>query len=183
MEFGVELPRYGRRPDIRRLPPHARRTRWRSLGLLFFVRFLVSLPEDPVAAFSALFEPVRKTTRLLGRSWAGPGMRGGWDSAAGRLVLAVHTAYWVRDALRAEKADCLLLVADGRIAVRTAWQDASEAVSCAHAGVRETPRLRRMRRRVDLRCADGSWLTVRTSQGASADRLRALLSAERASRP
>lgn len=66
------------------------------------------------------------------------GHAGGWDSDAGRLVLAVHTAYWARDATRAEEADCLLLVADGRVAVRAAWQDASEVVSCAHAGVRAT---------------------------------------------
>ncbi len=181
MEFGVGLPRYGRRPGMRRLPSQSRRKRWRSLGSLFLVRFLVSLPEDPIAAFSALFEPVRKALRLLVRLWAGPGMRGGWDSDAGQLVLAVHTAYWVRDVLRAEEADCLLVVADGMVTVRAAWQDASEAVSCTHAGGRDTPRLRRMRRRVDIRCADGSWLTVRASHAASADRLRALLSAQQAS--
>ncbi|WP_326586816.1 hypothetical protein [Streptomyces sp. NBC_01294] len=178
MEFGVELPRYGRRPGVRRLPPRSRRERWRSLGSLFLFRFLVSLPEDPVAAFSALFEPARKAWRLLVRLWAGPGMRGGWDSDAGRLALAVHTAYWSRDALRAEAADCLLVVADGRVAVRTAWQDGAEAVSCAHAGVRVTPRPRRLRRRVDIACADGSWLTVHASQAASADRIRTLLSAQ-----
>ncbi|MFG2986431.1 hypothetical protein ACGFYQ_35155 [Streptomyces sp. NPDC048258] len=161
------------------MPPHSRRKRWGSLGSLFLVRFLLTLPEDPIAAFSALFEPARKALRLLVRLWAGPGMRGGWDSDAGRLVLAVHTAYWVRDALRAEEADCLLVVTDGRVAVRAAWQDASEAVSCAHAGVRDTPRPRRMRRRVDIVCADGSWLTVRASQAASADRIRVLLSAQR----
>ncbi|MFF5973192.1 hypothetical protein ACFY7C_16880 [Streptomyces sp. NPDC012769] len=104
-------------------------------------------------------------------------MRGGWDSDAGRLVLAVHAAYWERDALRAEEAaDCLLLVADGRIAVRTAWQASSEATSCPHAGVRVTPWARSLRRRVDIACADGSWLTVRLPGPAAADRLRDLLS-------
>ncbi|MGW7027098.1 hypothetical protein ACWGFX_07900 [Streptomyces xanthophaeus] len=181
MEFGVELPGYGRRPGVRRLPPRSRRERWGSLGSVFLFRFLISLPEDPISAFSALFEPVRKSFRLLVRLWAGPGMRGGWDSDAGRLVLAVHEAYWVRDALRAEEAECLLVVADGRVAVRAAWQDVSEAVSCGHAGVRDIPLPRRMRRRVDIVCADGSWLTVRASQAASADRIRSLLSAQEAS--
>ncbi|MDV5148656.1 hypothetical protein R1T08_31970 [Streptomyces sp. SBC-4] len=176
MEFGVELPRYGRRPAVRRLPAHPRRTRWRALGSIFLFRFLFSLPEDPFGAFDALFEPVRKVFRLLTRLWAGPGMRGGWDSDAGRLVLAVHTAYWLRDALRTEKADGLLVVADGRVSLRAPWQEASEAVSFPHAGVRDTPWPRRMRRRVDIACADGSWLTVRASQAGSADRIRALLS-------
>lgn len=180
MEFGVGLPRYGRRPGVRRLPSRARRSRWRALGSFFFVRFLLSLPEDPFQALFALFEPARKAWRLLVRLWAGPGMRGGWDSDAGRLVLAVHAAYWARDTLRAEAADCLLVVADGRVAVRAGWQDASDAVSCAHAGVRRTPRPRQMRRRVDIACADGSWLTVRASQATSADRIRALLSAPEA---
>ncbi|MFE4790446.1 hypothetical protein ACFRNK_23440 [Streptomyces sp. NPDC056756] len=177
MEFGVELPYYGRRPGVRRLPPHPRRKRWRSLGSFFLVRVLVALPEAPIEALSALFEPAEKALRLLVRMWAGPGMRGGWDSDAGQLVLAVHTAYWVRDARRAEEADCLLVVADGRVAVRAAWQDAPEAVSCGHAGVRRIPWPRRTRRRLDIVCADGSWLTVRASQAASAGRIRALLSA------
>ncbi|MCX5129309.1 hypothetical protein [Streptomyces sp. NBC_00347] len=181
MEFRVGLPHYGRRPSVRRLPPHPRRKRWGALGSFFLVRFLVSLPEDPLTAFSALFEPVRKVLRLLVRLWAGPGMRGGWDSDAGRLVLAVHKAYWVRDALRAEEADCVLVVADGRIAVRAAWQDMPEAVSCGNAGVRRIPWLRRTRRRLDVVCADGSWLTVCASQAASADRIRALLLAQAAS--
>ncbi|MEU5984327.1 hypothetical protein [Streptomyces sp. NPDC047434] len=180
MEFGVGLPRYGRRPGVRRLPPQPRRRRWHSVGSLFLFRFLLSLPDDPVDAFSELFEPVRKAWRLLVRLWAGPGMRGGWDSDAGRLVLAVHSAYWARDALRAEAADCLLVVADGRVAVRAALQDGAEADSGAHAGVRHTPWPRRMRRRVDIACADGSWLTVRASSPASADRIRALPSADAA---
>ncbi|MGW5847756.1 hypothetical protein ACWFQ8_07275 [Streptomyces sp. NPDC055254] len=181
MEFEVGLPHYGRRPGKRRLPPHARRKRWTSLGSFFLVRFLISLPEDPITAFSALFEPVQKAFRLLMRLWAGPGMRGGWDSDAGRLVLAVHTAYWVKDALRAEEPDCLLVVADGRVAVRAAWQNAPEAVSCGHAGVRRIPWPRRTRRRLDIVCSDGSWLTIRTSQAASADRIRALLSTQETS--
>ncbi|MFZ3494859.1 hypothetical protein ACODT5_16850 [Streptomyces sp. 5.8] len=176
------LPSYARRPGVRRLPAHERRRRWRSLGSSFLVRFVVSLPEDPIAAFSALFDPVQKACRLLVRLWAGPGMRGGWDSEAGRLVLAVHTAYWVRDALRAEEADdCLLVVADGRVAVRAAWQDAPEAVSCRYAGVRRIPWPRRTRRRLDIVCSDGSWLTVRASQAASADRIRELLSPQETS--
>lgn len=178
MEFGVGLPRYGRRPGVRRLPRQPRRRRWGAIRSLFLFRFLLSLPDDPVDAFTALFEPARKVWRLLVRLWAGPGSRGGWDSDAGRLVLAVHSAYWARDALRAEEADCRLVVADGRVAVRAAWQDASEAVSRAHGGVRHTPWPRRMRRRVDIACADGSWLTVRASGPASADRIRALLSAD-----
>ncbi len=176
MEFGVELPRYGRRPAVRRLPNHPRRKRWRSLGDLFLFRFLVSLPEDPIEALGALFEPVRKVSRLLTRLWAGPGMRGGWDSDAGRLVLALHSAYWLRDALRTEEADGLLVVADGRVSLRAPWQEESEAVSFPHAGVRDTPWPRRLRRRVDIACADGSWLTVRASQRVAADRIRALLS-------
>ncbi|MFD3661108.1 hypothetical protein ACFWVF_10995 [Streptomyces sp. NPDC058659] len=178
----MELPRYGRRPAVRRLPAHPRRTRWRSLCSLFLFRFLSSLPENPFEAFGALFEPVRKASRLLTRLWAGPGMRGGWDSDAGRLVLAVHTAYWLRDARRAEDADGLLVVADERVSLRASWQEPSEAVSCPHAGVRAIPWPRRLRRRVDIVCADGSWLTVRASQAGSADRIRALLSA-RASLP
>ncbi|WP_157867918.1 hypothetical protein [Streptomyces prasinus] len=157
------------------MPSQPRQRRRRSLGSLFFVRFLFALPEDPLGAFSALFEPVRKAFRLLLRLLNGPGMRGGWDSDAGRLVLAVHTAYWTRDALRAEEAKCLLMVADGRIAVRAVWQDASQAVSCSHAGVRVTPRPRRLRRRVDIACTDGSWLTVRAFHARSADQIRTLL--------
>ncbi|MFI6418423.1 hypothetical protein ACIBG6_13595 [Streptomyces sp. NPDC050842] len=148
----------------------------------FLLRFLLSLPEDPFEALAALFEPARKASRLLTRLWAGPGMRGGWDSDAGRLVLAVHTAYWLRDALRTEEADGLLVVADGRVSLRAPWQEASEAVSFPHAGVRATPWPRRLRRRVDIACADGSWLTVRASQARSADRIRALL-ADRGSLP
>ncbi|MFD0372600.1 hypothetical protein [Streptomyces sp. NPDC059071] len=177
MEFGVSLPGYGRRPSVRRLAPHRRRSRWKSLGELFLVRFLVSLPEDPVEAFGALFEPFQKAFRLLKRLLAGPAMRGGWDSDAGRLVLAVHAAYWEREALRADQADLLLEVADGGVAVRTDWQESSQAVSRRHAGVRVTPWPRRLRRRVDIAFPDGSWLTVRASQAASADRVRALLSA------
>ncbi|MFI2415068.1 hypothetical protein [Streptomyces sp. NPDC018947] len=157
------------------MPSQPRQRRRQSLGSLFFVRFLLALPEDPLEAFSALFEPVRKALRLLLRLLNGPGMRGGWDSDAGRLVLAVHTAYWTRDALRAEQAQCLLVVADGRIAVRAVWQDASHAVSCPHAGIRVTPWPRRRRRRVDIACTDGSWLTIRTSHTHSADQIRTLL--------
>ncbi|EFE72153.1 predicted protein [Streptomyces viridosporus ATCC 14672] len=175
MEFEVGLPRYGRRPRLRRLPSQPLQRRRQSLRSLFFVRFLLALPEDPLEAFSALFEPVRRALRLLLRLLNGPGMRGGWDSDAGRLVLAVHTAYWARDALRAEEAECLLVVADLRIAVRAVWQDASQAVSCPHAGVRITPRPRRLRRRVDIACTDGSWLTVRASHTRSADQIRAFL--------
>lgn len=54
---------------------------------LFFVRFLLALPGDPLGTSSALFEPVRKVFRLLLRLLNGPGMRGDWDSDAGRLVL------------------------------------------------------------------------------------------------
>jgi hypothetical protein len=175
VEFEVRLPWYGRRPGLRRLSSQPLRKRRQSLGSLFFVRFLLALPEDPLGAFSALFEPVRKAFRLLLRLLNGPSLRGGWDSDAGRLVLAVHTAYWTRDALRTEEAECLLVVADGRIAVRAVWQDASQAVSCPHAGVRITPRPRRLRRRVDIACTDGSWLTVRASRTRSADQIRALL--------
>ncbi|MFD6892435.1 hypothetical protein [Streptomyces sp. NPDC059957] len=88
----------------------------------------------------------------------------------------------MRDALRTEEADDrLLVVADGRVAVRAAWQHAPEAVSCGHAGVRRIPWPRRTRRRLDIVCSDGSWLTVRASQAASADRIRELLSAQETS--
>ncbi|MEV7507108.1 hypothetical protein AB0O57_03995 [Streptomyces sp. NPDC091201] len=93
-------------------------------------------------------------------------MRGGWDGEAGRLVLAVHTAYWVRDALRAEEADCRLVVADGRISVRAPWQDPSGgAVRRAHGRTRDpvaaapaTARRHRLRRRL---LADGPGLRAR----------------------
>ncbi|MGW0118522.1 hypothetical protein [Streptomyces sp. NPDC003327] len=176
-EFRVGLPTYGRRPRVRRLPPLAVRVRWRGLRSFFLLRFLLALPEDPFEALSALLDPARQALRLLLRLLAGPGMRGGWDSDAGRLVLAVHGAYWVRDAVRAEEAACLLVVDDGGVAVRAPWQDAADAVSCPHAGVRVTPWPRRLRRRVDVACADGSWLTVRASGAGAADRLRARLSA------
>ncbi|MFI5544129.1 hypothetical protein ACIA6E_10135 [Streptomyces sp. NPDC051815] len=176
-EFEVGLPRYGRRPRVGRLPAHPRRTRRRALRSFFLFRFLIAFPDDALSALSALADPGRKAARLLTRLLAGPGMRGGWDGEAGRLVLAVHTAYWVRDALRAEEADCRLVVADGRISVRAPWQDPSEARSGAHTGVRATPWPRRLRRRVDIGFADGSWLTVRASGSGSASRLRELLSA------
>ncbi|WP_189220774.1 MULTISPECIES: hypothetical protein [Streptomyces] len=157
------------------MPVQPRGERWQSLRSFFLTRFLLALPEDPVEAFSALFEPVRKAFRLLLRLLNGPGMRGGWDSDAGRLVLAVHTAYWRRDALRTEEADCLLVVADGQIAVRALWQDPSRAVACPHAGLRHTPWPRRLRRCVGIACTDGSWFTVRTTHPHTADQIRTLL--------
>ncbi|WP_282692634.1 hypothetical protein [Streptomyces sp. CC208A] len=175
-EFGVGLPRYGRRPPVRLLPPlGGRGRRWRALRNLFLVRCVLALPEDPVEAFAALLEPVRKVWRLLVRLWAGPGMRGGWQSDAGRLLLAVHGAYWSRDALRTDEPSCYVGVAGGTVTVRATWLPEAEAVARAHAGVRVTPWPRALRRRVDIAFPDGSWLTVRAAGAGAAGRLRARL--------
>ncbi|MFJ5708565.1 hypothetical protein [Streptomyces sp. NPDC093105] len=178
-QFAVGLPRYGRRPPVRLLPRlERRRTRWRALRDFFLFRFLLALPEGPVEAASALVEPAQKVWRLLVRLWAGPGMRGGWESDAGRLLLAVHGAYWTRDALRADEANCYVRVTDdGVVAVRAKWLDVEEEFGRVHAGVRRTPRLRALRRRVDIGFPDGSWLTVRTLTPGAAELLRELLDA------
>ncbi|MFJ6410284.1 hypothetical protein ACIQK9_32655 [Streptomyces hydrogenans] len=175
-EFGVGLPRYGRRPPVRRLPAlEGRRRRRRALRDLFLFRFLLALPEDPLEALAALVEPVRKAWRLSVRLWAGPGMRGGWESDAGRLLLAVHGAYWTRDAVRTDEPACYVGVAGGTLTVRATWVPEAEAVARAHAGVRRTPWPRALRRRVDVGFPDGSWLTVRAAGPGAAERLRALL--------
>ncbi|MEU6977384.1 hypothetical protein [Streptomyces sp. NPDC046371] len=171
--FDVETAPYGRRAPVRRLPTHPRRSRLRSLRDVFLVRFLLALPEDPLEALGALLEPVRKAFRLLARIVVGPGVRGGWDSEAGRLLIAVHEPYWTRDALRAEEADFRLVPdADGGLTVRAPWQSDGEAVRFAHAGVRATPYPRRRRRRVDIAFPDGSWMAVRTMTPYTATRLR-----------
>ncbi|MFB7940425.1 hypothetical protein [Streptomyces sp. NPDC056049] len=175
-DFAVGLPEYARRPPVRRLPPlGGRRRRWRALGDLFLFRFLFALPESPLEALGALVEPLRKAWLFLVRLWAGPGMRGGWGSDAGRLVLAVHAAYWTRDALRTDEADCRVGVAGGSVTVRAEWVPEGEAAGAAHTGVRATPWPRATRRRVDIGFPDGSWLTVRARRPEAADRLRALL--------
>ncbi|MFD4375129.1 hypothetical protein ACFXKE_24055 [Streptomyces sp. NPDC059202] len=175
-EFEVGLPTYGRRPRVRRLPPlGGRRRRWRALRNFFLFRFLVALPEDPLDALGALTEPGRKLWRLLVRLAAGPGMRGGWDSDAGRLLLAVHAAYWTRHALRTEEPECYVGVAGGIVSVRAEWAPEEEAVAGAHAGVRRTPWPRALRRRVDIGFPDGSWLTVWAEGPGAAERLRGLL--------
>lgn len=175
-EFEVSLPWYGRKPPIRRLPPlDRRRRRWRALRDFFLLRFLFALPEDPLEALGALLEPLRKAWRVVVRLWAGPGMRGGWESDAGRLVVAVHGAYWTRDALRTDEADYRLRVAGSTVTARAGWVPEDEAASTAHAGVRATPWPRALRKRVDVGFPDGSWLTVRMTGSGAADRLRALL--------
>ncbi|GAA3085495.1 hypothetical protein GCM10017562_64310 [Streptomyces roseofulvus] len=178
-QFAVGLPRYGRRPPVRLLPPLERRTRWRALRDSFLVRFVVALPDGPVEAAWALLEPARKAWWLLVRLWAGPGMRGGWESDAGRLLLAVHGAYWTREGVRADEANCYVRVTDeGVVAVRAKWVDVGEEFGRVHAGVRGTPRLRALRRRVDIGFPDGSWLTVRTLTPGAAELLREVLEAE-----
>ena len=177
-DFWVELAPYGRRPSVRRLKRNSvrgGRSRWKAVASVFLARFVLALPDEPLEAFGALFEPLEKLLRLVRRVVAGPGMRGGWDSDAGRLALAGHVAYWERDAMRTDEVDLVLVVTSGTVTVRTHWQAEDQAVSRRHAGVRATPWFRRRRRRVDLVFPDGSWLTLRASQRTSADRLRALL--------
>ncbi|MFF9839577.1 hypothetical protein [Streptomyces sp. NPDC013740] len=173
MEFHVETAPYGRRPPVRRLSRHPRRMRLRSLGGLFLFRFLFGLGEDPVEALGALFEPLQKAFRLLARIVAGPGVRGGWGSQAGRFLLAAHEPHWVRDAIRADDVDVrLVLVGGGGLTLRAPWQTEEQGVRFDHAGVRATPRLRRRRRQVDIAFPDGSWVTVRTLTPHTAGRLR-----------
>lgn len=181
MEFQVETAPYGRRPPVRRLSRHRRRTRLEALGGFFLFRFFSALPEDPVEALAALFEPLRKAFRLLARIVVGPGVRGGWGSEAGCFLLAAHEPYWVRDALRWEEVEILLaLDADGGLSLRTPWQEDEDCVRFTPTGARTTPRPRRRRRRVDIAFGDGSWVAVRTLTPHTATRLREGLDAGQA---
>ncbi|MFD9408799.1 hypothetical protein ACFWBN_17515 [Streptomyces sp. NPDC059989] len=177
-EIPGRLSPYVRRPARAILPgsPAPERLLHR-IGGFFLFRFLTALPDDLADAVSALADPFERAARLVGRLLHGPALRGGWDSEAGRLALALHGLHWTHWHTETRGPYGTFTAAPGKVTVRPPWgrgDPGRESLSAA-CTLRRVPLPRRRPTRVDLAFADGSWLALRMNTRADAARLRTAL--------
>jgi hypothetical protein len=164
-EFEGWLDPYVRRPPRRLLPDRKRRYRG-GLG-----HVMAAVPEPVEAALDlAVDVAFRGVGRLVhGRAW-----RGGWDSDAGRFVVAVVHPHWLRLGERRYTALRLAPAPGGVVLLSPAGR--ADPVPCA---LRPVLPPARQRHRLDLVFPDGSWVALRLRTSAGAARLRAVMAGER----